>query len=477
MPDQPKFRAFLSYSHADEAMARYLHKRLEAYRLSPKLVGITTRRGPIPETLAPIFMDRTDFSGGHALDAATIQALDDSAALILLASPDSAHSLPVQREVETFQSRHPDRPVIPLILRGTAKDGFPPSLPLSTLAPDWREDNVALGPMRGIAGLLDRTQARGLARLLGWGDLAFAKLIAALVGIDNPDLFYQRERRRRHQRMAALASVAVLIGALAGGLGFFANRDQDRGVRLIEVQRELSDPRALAARLRALSPAAAQTSSRGDGLETAIADIQTRAASDESYARALALLQQGKPAEAATVLSNSLAAQEARVRDEAKERARQYRDLGAITALSDPARARVAYARAVELDPDNEGGLQSAGQLALDAADLVTAERHYRRLAGLPAAGTDGDSAWQARMGLGDVLVARGNLPGALASFHDGLTIADRRTKADPGNAGWRRDLSVSYNRIGDVLVAQGNLPEALKSFRDGLAIAESLAK
>ena len=36
--------------------------------------------------------------------------------------------------------------------------------------------------------------------------------------------------------------------------------------------------------------------------------------------------------------------------------------------------------------------------------------------------------------------------------------------KADPGNAGWQRDLSVSYNKIGDVLVAQGNLPEALKS-------------
>ncbi len=75
------------------------------------------------------------------------------------------------------------------------------------------------------------------------------------------------------------------------------------------------------------------------------------------------------------------------------------------------------------------------------------------------------------------MLVAQGNLPEALKTFRDGLAIADRLAKSDPGNAGWQRDLSVSYNKVGDVLVAQGNLPEALKIFRDGLAIADRLAK
>ena len=83
---------------------------------------------------------------------------------------------------------------------------------------------------------------------------------------------------------------------------------------------------------------------------------------------------------------------------------------------------------------------------------------------------------------VGDVQKAQGNLPEALKSYRDGLSyrdiaIADRLAQADPGNAGWQRDLSVSYERVGDVLVAQGNLPEALKSFRDGLAIADRLAK
>jgi hypothetical protein len=62
-------------------------------------------------------------------------------------------------------------------------------------------------------------------------------------------------------------------------------------------------------------------------------------------------------------------------------------------------------------------------------------------------------------------------------SYRDRHAIADRLAKADPGNAGWQRDLSVSYEKIGDVLVAQGNLPEALKSYRDRHAIADRLAK
>ncbi len=78
---------------------------------------------------------------------------------------------------------------------------------------------------------------------------------------------------------------------------------------------------------------------------------------------------------------------------------------------------------------------------------------------------------------VGDVLVAQGNLPEALRSFRDGLAISERLAKSDPGNAGWQRDLSVSHNRVGDVLVAQGDLPAALARYRRRLAISERLAE
>jgi len=44
--------------------------------------------------------------------------------------------------------------------------------------------------------------------------------------------------------------------------------------------------------------------------------------------------------------------------------------------------------------------------------------------------------------------------PGAqagLKSFRDSLAIRERLAKADPGNASWQRDLSVSYAKLADV--------------------------
>src|SRR5260370_76337 len=47
---------------------------------------------------------------------------------------------------------------------------------------------------------------------------------------------------------------------------------------------------------------------------------------------------------------------------------------------------------------------------------------------------------------------------------------------ADPGNAGWQRDLSVSHNKIGDVLSAQGDLTAALAAYLASLDISQGLA-
>jgi tetratricopeptide (TPR) repeat protein len=74
------------------------------------------------------------------------------------------------------------------------------------------------------------------------------------------------------------------------------------------------------------------------------------------------------------------------------------------------------------------------------------------------------------------VLSAQGNLQGALGSYKADLAIAERLAAADPGNAGWQRDLSVSHNKIGDVLIEQGNLPAALEAFQASLAISQRLA-
>ena len=67
---------------------------------------------------------------------------------------------------------------------------------------------------------------------------------------------------------------------------------------------------------------------------------------------------------------------------------------------------------------------------------------------------------------LGDILVTTAALEQAANAFRHSLAIAERLATADPGNAGWQRDLSVSHNKIGDVQRAQGNLAAALTSSR-----------
>ncbi|HEX7532311.1 MAG TPA: tetratricopeptide repeat protein, partial [Methyloceanibacter sp.] len=49
--------------------------------------------------------------------------------------------------------------------------------------------------------------------------------------------------------------------------------------------------------------------------------------------------------------------------------------------------------------------------------------------------------------------------------------------KADPGNAVWKRDTGVGWNKIGDVQAASGDLTSALQSYEQALAIARDYAK
>jgi tetratricopeptide (TPR) repeat protein len=120
---------------------------------------------------------------------------------------------------------------------------------------------------------------------------------------------------------------------------------------------------------------------------------------------------------------------------------------------------------------------QVRGDLSLARPNL---ERALALFEGLVAA-DPGNAGWQRDLSvshnkMGDVLRAQGNLPAALESYRASHDIFERLAAADPGNAGWQRDLSVSHNKMGDVLWAQGNLPAALESYRASLAIRERLA-
>jgi hypothetical protein len=180
-----KYRAFLSYSHADTGWAKRLHAQLENFRLDKDLVGRETPLGPVPKTLRPIFRDREDFSGGNTLTDATVAALDASAALIVLCSPVSAGRPAVNEEVRLFRSHYPDRPVIPVIIEGTVPDNFPPALRFELAADGTLTDRpvTILGP--------------DLREAADGKNLGLAKIVAGLTGLGSDEVYRRAERERR----------------------------------------------------------------------------------------------------------------------------------------------------------------------------------------------------------------------------------------------------------------------------------------
>jgi tetratricopeptide (TPR) repeat protein len=198
---------------------------------------------------------------------------------------------------------------------------------------------------------------------------------------------------------------------------------------------------------------------------------------DSRLQQALDLLKANKMAEAVQLLNAFAEDKRVRIEKDRKEAAIAYRNLGAIAGLADPKRALEAYEKALALDPDDIESLFWTGWIQISYGDLGKAQTRLERV--LMLAKTDDQAYYKywAFIGLGDIKQQRGDLSRALKSYSDGLAIAERFAQSGPSNAGWQRDLSVSYEKIGDVQQAQGDLAGALKSYQDSLAIRDRLAK
>jgi hypothetical protein len=73
------------------------------------------------------------------------------------------------------------------------------------------------------------------------------------------------------------------------------------------------------------------------------------------------------------------------------------------------------------------------------------------------------------------VQVEQGDLAAALTSYRADLAIAERLAEADPGNAGWQRDLALSHGRVAFIAMRQGVGDDALKALWRGRDIITQL--
>jgi tetratricopeptide (TPR) repeat protein len=198
---------------------------------------------------------------------------------------------------------------------------------------------------------------------------------------------------------------------------------------------------------------------------------------DPSFERAVEEAKKGNTRVAEGIWRQIYENQEKEQNKARQEQADAARNLAASVVINNVAEGLSWYRKATALDPDDMAGWLGLGNAALVGGTLQEADRAFHRYTELArGAGNERETA-VGLIGLGDVLVAQGNLTEALHAYRDSLAIAERLAKADPGNAGWQRDLAASHGKVGDVLVDQGNLTEALHAYRDSLGIFERLTK
>lgn len=241
-PAPPTYRAFLSYSHRDTTWATWLHRKLEGFPIARHLAGRQTSTGPVPQTLRPIFRDRDEFVGGHHLSEASIAALDASTALLVLCSPSAAQSKYVNEEVRQFRYRHPNRPVIPVVVDGNHPGNFPPAL-LYDFSSDGR---VAMD--RPVTILATDLREGGDGKALG-----IAKIIAGLVGVGTDEIMRRAQQQQRRRFIAWMTGVSIVTVAMTG-LAVWAEVNRQSAVRRFELAADAaSDLTILQATQRALT--------------------------------------------------------------------------------------------------------------------------------------------------------------------------------------------------------------------------------
>lgn len=226
--------AFLSYSHTDEKIADWLHRRLESYAIPSSFAGREGPNGVIGRRLGRIFRDRSELSAAPDLSAEIKKALQKSSALILLCSPGSAKSPYVNEEIRIFKQSGGSSRIYAAIVSGEPHastrseldpglECFPKALlyqidsdglisntlePIEPLAADLREDKDGRegGALKLIAGLLD----------VGLDELVQRERQA------------ERRRRRRANTLAAAMSLLAIAALIAGGLAIWQSKKARR---------------------------------------------------------------------------------------------------------------------------------------------------------------------------------------------------------------------------------------------------------
>ena len=205
MEQQYRYRAFISYCHQDRKQAARLQAAIENFRLPHDAVSA----GRVAERIRPVFRDREVLGSSHDLSAAIRDALEDSAALIVVCSPRAAASKWVAAEIGHFIGRRGPENIFCLIV-----DGEPNAAdPAQECLPE---------PLRHAQSGREVLAADARAKADGWRD-AVLKIIAGLTGLPFTALA-RRDQKKQRRRAIILSTAGILLATIFGALAVYSAR-------------------------------------------------------------------------------------------------------------------------------------------------------------------------------------------------------------------------------------------------------------
>ncbi|MEQ1801016.1 MAG: toll/interleukin-1 receptor domain-containing protein [Gammaproteobacteria bacterium] len=238
-----RYVAFISYNHADRAWARWLHRSIEQYRIPASLRERARREvNTHSDRLAPVFLDREELSSSADLAQSVREALEDSAALIVVCSPNAARSRWVNEEIRSFKELGRGGRILCLIVGGDPGAADRQQAPESECFPATLRHEVVDGR------LSDRKAVEPLAADVREGTdsrrEALLKIVAGLLGV-SLDEVRQRDQARRQRRLAGIAAAATVGCVVLAGFAVTAWLARNEAVeqRRLAVQKSLTAER------------------------------------------------------------------------------------------------------------------------------------------------------------------------------------------------------------------------------------------
>lgn len=250
---------------------------------------------------------------------------------------------------------------------------------------------------------------------------------------------------------------------------------------LADVETLLRDVGAAKRRVAELERDGGRLASQVEALQNTISELENKLAVASNAERpelvaAFAALAHGDTKAAEDAFEREYDAQAGAMGNVRRAMVESARNVANLALLRDVKKAVRFYRKALEADPEDVESGSLLGEALMVQGDVAGA---WLALSQALASAIRAGDAWgesHANIGCGDVLMAQGDAPRALAAYRRSLVNAKALVKRDPAETRWQRRLFVSYGRIGNVLFAQGDGPNALAAYERMLEIARDLA-